>query len=190
LRSQTLSVQPDPGQARATSLGLAAARVMIGAVWLHEAHWKIPPNFGVFRNWVERPLEFPVFAPYNAIVEAVILPNFLLFAWTVLLLEAALGAFLVVGLATRLFALLGLAMTFPIFFSVANYSVTGEGGRTLSEWPSSYYMMMALHLAVLLTAAGRHYGLDGVLRDRWRADELADERAADRVPAKLHRLLS
>jgi thiosulfate dehydrogenase (quinone) large subunit len=154
-------------EARATAIGLAALRILIGWIWLHEAAWKIPPRFGVFQSWVERPLEFPVFAPYNAVVEAVILPNFLLFAWAVFLLEAALGAFLIVGLATRLWAAIGLLMSLPIFFSVANYSVTGEEGRTLSEWPSAYYMMIAIHLLLLLAAAGRHHGLDGVLRDRW-----------------------
>jgi thiosulfate dehydrogenase [quinone] large subunit len=159
----------ESAETRVAGIGLAILRITIGMVWLHEAAWKIPPSFGVFRNWVTRPLEFPVSTTYNAVVEAVILPNFILFAWTVLILEAALGAFLIVGLLTRLWAALGLMMSVPIYLSVANYSVTSAEGMTLSEWSWAYWMMMAIHAALLATGAGRHYGLDGVLRDSWAA---------------------
>lgn len=145
---------------------LAALRVVVGITWLHEAAWKVPPNFGALRSWVERPLEFPVLGAYNALVEAVILPNFTLFAWLTYLTEAALGAFLIVGLATRLWAAVGAAMTVPITLSVLNYSVSGDAG-TLTEWSYAYYMMLAIHVALLATAAGRAWGVDGVLRERW-----------------------
>jgi thiosulfate dehydrogenase [quinone] large subunit len=148
--------------------GLAILRVVVGITWLHEAAWKLPPEFGALRSWVSRPLEFPVLGAYNALVEAVILPNFTLFAWVTYLTEAALGAFLIVGLATRLWAAVGAAMTVPITLSVINYSVSGDGG-TLTEWSYAYYMMLAIHLALLATAAGRCWGLDGALRERWLA---------------------
>ncbi|MGI8873807.1 MAG: TQO small subunit DoxD [Egibacteraceae bacterium] len=148
--------------------GLAVLRVVAGVTWLHESAWKQPPAFSALRSWVERPLEFPVFAPYNAVVEALILPNLAAFGWLVYLTEAALGAFLIVGLATRLWAAVGAIMTVPIMLSVLNYSVTGDAG-TLEEWSYAYYMMLAIHVALFATAAGRGVALDGVLRPGWGA---------------------
>ena len=160
-----------PLEARAGLAGLAVLRITIGLVWMAEAWWKFPPEFGVLRRWVERPLEFPVFEPYNQVVEAVILPNFVLFGWTVFLAEAALAAFLLIGLATRLWAVIGMAMTVPIIFSVINYQVTGADGTTLGEWSWAYYMMLAIHAALLGTGGGRAYGLDAVLRPYWKASD-------------------
>jgi thiosulfate dehydrogenase (quinone) large subunit len=154
---------------RGAAIGVAVLRVTIGLVWMSEAWWKFPPSFGVLRRWVERPLEFPVFEPYNRVVETVILPNFTLFGWLVFFTEAMLAAFLIVGLATRLWSLVGIAMTVPIIFSVLNYQVTAADGTTLGEWSWAYYMMLAIHAALFATAGGRAYGLDGVLRPYWKA---------------------
>ncbi len=39
--------------------------------------------------------------------------------------------------------------------------------NTPGEWPWSYFLMLTVHVALFATAAGRFYGLDGVLRARW-----------------------
>lgn len=97
----------------------------------------------------------PVFGPYKWFVEEVVLPSFRFFGWVTLLTEAALGAFLLLGLATRLWALVGVGVSLAILLSVEHAP---------NEWPWSYYMMVIGHIALLLTAAGRAYGLDGVVR--------------------------
>ena len=45
-----------------------------------------------------------VFGPYAWLVDRLVLPNFTFFGWMVLLVEASLGAFLLIGLATRFWA--------------------------------------------------------------------------------------
>ncbi len=40
-----------------------------------------------------------------------------------------------------------------------------------NEWEWSYYLMILAHVALFATAAGRSYGLDGVLRPVWRRSE-------------------
>jgi thiosulfate dehydrogenase (quinone) large subunit len=86
------------------------------------------------------------------------LPNFTFFGWMVLLVEAALGAFLLIGLATRFWALIGIAQTVVIALSVLNAP---------HEWYWSYLLMLLVHVALFATAAGRYGGLDGLLRPGW-----------------------
>lgn len=140
-------------------------------MWIQNVFWKVPPDFGLARKadlyqYVNHAVEHPVLAPYAWIVEHVVLPNFVAFGWLTLLSEAALGAFLLVGLATRLWALVGVGQSVAIALSVL---------LTPGEWHWSYYLMVVGHLAVYATAAGRYYGVDAVLRPIWslRSDPVA-----------------
>jgi thiosulfate dehydrogenase [quinone] large subunit len=137
---------------------LAAVRIGLGFLWLGGAGWKVPPDFGGLREWTGFAVQYPVFQPYSWLVDHVVLPNFLIFAWGVLLVEASLGGFLLVGLGTRLWALVGIAQTTAIILSAL---------RAPHEWPWSYFLMFMAHFAIFATAAGRHYGIDGVLRPAW-----------------------
>ena len=100
----------------------------------------------------------PVLAPYSRLVETVVLPNIAVFGWVTLLTEAGLGAFLLIGLATRFWALVGILQTLAITLSVLNAP---------NEWHWSYYLMLLAHVVLLGTAAGRSFGLDGVFRPIW-----------------------
>jgi thiosulfate dehydrogenase (quinone) large subunit len=156
----------DPLAASRLSRALVAVlRIGVAILWINNLSWKNPPSFGQgerpsglyeFTRWA---VDHPVFRPYAWIVEHLVLPNFKVFAWGVLLIEAALGAFLLIGLATRFFALLGIAQSLAITFSVANAP---------NEWLWSYLLMLLAHAAIFATAAGRYGGLDGVLRPLWR----------------------
>jgi thiosulfate dehydrogenase [quinone] large subunit len=154
---------------RAARIGLAAVRVMVALLWVQNAGWKTPPDFGAdsspvrgLRKFTGYAVEHEVFPPYAWLVDNVVLPNFTLFGWVVLLTEASLGAFLLVGLATRLWAVVGIAQTLAITLSVLNAP---------EEWHWSYFLMLIAHVALLATAAGRAYGLDGLLRPRWRRSD-------------------
>lgn len=148
---------------RFSSVTLAILRVGIAVLWIQNASWKVPPDFGAVADrglyfWASQAVEHPVFAPYSRFVEAVVLPNIVVFGWFTLLTEAAIGAFLLIGLATRFWALVGLAQTVAITLSVLNAP---------HEWHWSYVMMLLIHLTLIGTAAGRHYGLDGMFRPTW-----------------------
>lgn len=128
-------------------------------MWLEGgAAWKTPPEFAGLHDWTTKAVRYPVFQPYSWLVEHLVLPNFLVFAWAVLLLEAALGGFLLVGLGTRFWAVAGMAQTVAITLSALHAP---------GEWPWSYFLMFMAHFAVFATAAGRHFGVDGVLRPAW-----------------------
>lgn len=143
---------------------LAMVRIGVGLLWLQNVGWKTPPNFGrgdppggLYLS-ASYAVSHEVLRPYAWLMERFVLPNFTFFGWMVLLVEAALGAFLLIGLATRFWALIGIAQTVVIALSVLNAP---------HEWYWSYSLMLLVHVALFATAAGRYAGLDGVLRPGW-----------------------
>jgi thiosulfate dehydrogenase [quinone] large subunit len=143
---------------------LAVIRIGVALLWLQNLGWKTPPDFGrgdppggLYLS-ASYGVSHEVLRPYAWLMERYVLPNFTFFGWLVLTVEAALGAFLLIGLATRLWALVGIAQTVAIALSVLNAP---------NEWYWSYLLMLLVHLALFATAAGRYAGLDGVLRPSW-----------------------
>lgn len=157
---------------------IAVVRVAAGVLWIQNAGWKQPPRFGEgdpptgLYLWTSYAVEHQVFGPYAWLVEHVVLPNFQPFGWLVLVTEAALGAFLLTGLLTRLWALIGMAQTTVIALSALNAP---------HEWVWSYVLMFLVHAALFATAAGRYAGLDGVLRPRWVASPARSARLLARA---------
>lgn len=148
-----------------TRVVIAAVRIAVGLMWLQNVNWKRPPDFGSIRGnglyeFTSDAVHHPVHAPFTWLVQNVILPHFVLFGWLVLILEFCLGAFLIVGFLTRLWAVLGVLQALAITLSVLN---------TPGEWQWSYYLMFAAQFVILATAAGRVLGVDGLLRPQWSA---------------------
>jgi len=162
-----VGVPADPlATSRLSRVLVAVLRVGLALLWIQNSSWKTPPDFGRgaepsgLYKFTSYAVEHPVFPPYAWLVEHAVLPNFVFFGWLVLIVEASLGAFLLIGLATRLWALIGIGQTLAITLSVLNAP---------HEWHWSYLLMVLLHVAVFATAAGRFAGLDGVLRPRWQS---------------------
>lgn len=165
--SATTTAVPADEPTRLTRGGLAVLRIGIALLWIQNASWKAPPDFGQGANdglyfFTRFAVDFPVLPPFTSFIEAVVLPNFAVFGWLTLVTEAALGAFLLVGLLTRFWALVGIAQSLAILFSVLNAP---------NEWHWSYYLMILAHVAIFVTAAGRSFGVDGVLRPAWAASD-------------------
>lgn len=151
-----------PAHDRAAAVSAVLVRVVVGLLWLENLTWKAPPSFGADDNsglyfFTSEAVRYPVFAPFSALVENVILPNFGPFGWGVFLVEICLAVFLILGVATRFWALVGIAQSIAIFLSL---------GAAPNEWKWSYFLMMAAHLAVFGFAAGRVWGIDSRLRAR------------------------
>lgn len=157
---------------RTTQVLLAFFRVGVALLWIENAGWKTPPDFSSLRGFTTEAIEHPVFPPFTWVVENLVLPNFVFFGWMTLLVEASLGAFLLVGLATRFWALVGIGQSLAITMSVLNAP---------NEWEWSFYLMILAHVALFATAAGRSYGLDQALRPGWRASSGALSRALLRL---------
>ncbi len=147
---------------RAARWSMLLVRLAVAYLWIENLDWKVPPDFGQADRaglwaFTHGAIEHPVLPAYSALVESVILPNFVPFGWGVLLAEIALGAFLLLGLGTRLWALVGFVQSFVIYLTV---------GAQPHEWPWTYVLMMLAHLAIFAVAAGRVAGVDAWLRRR------------------------
>ncbi|MCB5275676.1 hypothetical protein BJG92_03227 [Arthrobacter sp. SO5] len=143
--------------------GIFVVRVGVALLWIQNVAWKVPPDFGERENtglylFTNFAIDHPVFPPFTWFVENTVLPAFPLFGWMTLFMEAGLGAFLLIGLATRFWAVVGVIQSLAISMSVLNAP---------NEWHWAYYLMILVHIAIFATAAGRCYGVDGVLRPRW-----------------------
>ncbi|MGI9155385.1 MAG: DoxX family protein [Marmoricola sp.] len=134
-------------------------RVGVALLWIENVGWKRPPDFSSLHRYTDDAVDHPVLAPYSWLVTHLVLPHFTFFAWATLAVESCLGVFLLLGLATRFWALVGVAQSVVITLSVLNAP---------NEWEWSYYLMILVHLGVFAAAAGRSYGLDAALRPRWR----------------------
>lgn len=130
-------------------------RVTAGMLWLSNVIWKVPPGFGGLRNFVAFGADHPVAPLYPWAVRTLILPNMGPFGWITLVVEVTLAALLLCGVFTRAAAAVGFLQSIAIGLSVANAP---------EEWYWAYALMAALHAAVWVTAAGRTWGVDSLLR--------------------------
>ena len=147
---------PTPGEVVRTLYVLAGLRILLGVLWLANLAWKLPPDFGEddpegllysFRLAEEH----AVIGPLQDLVREVVIPHFTLFGWLVFLAELAAGVLLVLGLWTRLGALLGLVKEVAITLLVV---------RAPEEWVWTYVLFVAVGIAVLVTPSGSRLSLD------------------------------
>src|SRR5262245_44658505 len=111
----------DPlSESRLSRVLIAAFRVVVALLWIQNCGWKAPPDFAVLKEFTRDGVDHPVLAPWAWLVQHVILPNFTIFGWLTLILEASLGGFLLIGLLTRFWALVGIAQTLAITLTVLN----------------------------------------------------------------------
>jgi len=138
---------------------LAILRISYGILWLQQAMWKVPPDFGMAHGnglyyWTKEMAKYSFLAPHKFFVESVVLPHFLIFAWVTLLTELFIGFSHLLGVLNRLGALAALAMSTNLLIGL---------GRDPAEWYWSYLMLVGFAALFLSTHPGRVFGLDGWL---------------------------
>ncbi len=129
---------------------ISLARMLLGVLWLGTLRWKLPPDFDGgsergLREWLELMVEHAAFSSYGVFIESVVIPNFLFFAWVLFLTELFVGLGLLLGIATRGAALVGLILSLNLL--VGLLEVPGE-------WPWSYILMAMWHGTILVSGAG------------------------------------
>lgn len=139
-----------------------AVRITAGMLWLTNLAWKVPPTFGEESGrglyaFTRIGVEHPILPPYTWLLENVILPNFALFGWAVLISETAVAASLLSGTFTRAGAILGAAQGAVIGLTV---------GRGPEEWGWGYILLIAVHLAILALPGATRWSVDAVLARR------------------------
>lgn len=132
-------------------LTLSVIRIVLGVFWLLQLTWKPPPGFGCpsegFCFWLDQEIQYPVIQLYANFVSTVIRPNVILFGWITTVVEVSIGILLVLGLFTRLGALVGTLWSINLLIGLAN--VPHEQG-----WYYAFLIMLNL-VFVSLGATGQ-----------------------------------
>ena len=146
-----MSVLTHRVDAATTRWGPTVLRWTAALLWLANVNWKVPPDFGrsgerctALCRYVEAGADFPVVPGSAWFFDTIAAPNLAAFGWITLISESILVVLLVSGRFVRSAAVLGMAMSAGIGLAVANAE---------HEWYWSYLLMIALHVAILVTAS-------------------------------------
>ncbi len=134
---------------------LAVLRIGVGAYWLYEQHWKLPPDFGLdaprgLMFAFQESAAHPTVHLYGDFIQRVVIPHFHVFGWLLLLTEACIGLSLFLGAWTKVGALGGVLQAVNLLVAQAS---TPEG-------PWIYFGILAANLCVLALPTERSLSLD------------------------------
>jgi hypothetical protein len=143
---------------------LAVGRIALGAYWLWEQHWKLPPEFGIHDSRglmfsFQSSIDHPTLGLYRTFLQEVVVPNFFLFGWLVFVSETLIGLSLTLGLFTRAGGILG---------TLESINLLVAQGAT-AEGPWLYLGLVGANLTVVLTPSNRELSMDHVLAPRLRS---------------------
>src|SRR6266481_744562 len=154
---------------------LALARILYGALWWQQSKWKVPSDdFGRKSGgglwfWVQQEIQYPTVVAYKEFLVNVLVPHWTFFGYMTLVTETFIGVTLILGLFTRLGALVALGMAVNITLGILSVP---------HEWGWTYTMLIAFAAIFLLTGAGRSFGVDAFLRPRLENAAAGGNRAA------------
>lgn len=145
--------------AGARDVALAVGRIAVGAYWLYEQHWKLPPDFGLHQPRgllfsFEQSIAHPTLGIYATFLRDVVVPHFHLFGWLLFAGEVTIGTSLALGAFTKTGAALGTLQAANLIVAM---------GRT-PEGPWIYVAILAANVAVLATPSDRRLSLDRLRR--------------------------
>ena len=121
--------------------------------------WKIPPNYDGLAFWMKQMVDHASIPLQGQLVQDIVLPNIALFGPLLYGVEVLIGASLMLGLLTRLGAILGALMAINLWLGL--YSAP-------NEWPWTYGFLIIIQLVFVLDPPGRSLGVDVLLRQRRR----------------------
>jgi thiosulfate dehydrogenase [quinone] large subunit len=139
---------------------LALARILYGYLWWQQSGWKVPSDDfgrksgGGLWYWVQQQIQYPTLAAHKDFLVNVMIPNWTLFGWMVLITETFIGATLILGLGTRLGSLVAIGMAANITIGILSVP---------HEWGWTYTMLIMFPVLFMLTGAGRSLGVDAFL---------------------------
>lgn len=143
----------DPAQRTGTAIGILVLRFFTGTMWWQQSLWKIPPNESGLIYWTKQEVAHAAVPLQSFLVNAVLLQHITIFGPLVYATEVAIGISMILGLFTRLGALLGVAMGINLWLGL--YSAPGE-------WPWTYFFLIIIMGLFWLTPPGRVLGFDAL----------------------------
>jgi uncharacterized membrane protein YphA (DoxX/SURF4 family) len=157
---------------------LGLARILYGLLWWQQSKWKVPSDDfgrksgGGLWYWVHQEIQFPTLNAYKDFLVNVMIPHWTFFGWMTLITETFIAVTLILGLFTRLGALVALGMAANITIGIVSVP---------HEWGWTYTMLIMLPALFLLADAGRSFGLDSFLAPRLESAQSRGSRLAGLV---------
>jgi len=142
---------------------IALARIVYGLLWWQQSKWKVPSDDfgrksgGGLWYWVHQEIQYPTVTAYKDFLVNVMIPHWTFFGYLTLITETFIGVTLILGLFTRLGALVALGMAMNITLGILSVP---------HEWVWTYTMLITFAAIFLLTGAGRSVGVDAFLGPR------------------------
>jgi len=139
---------------------IALARIVYGLLWWQQSKWKVPSDDfgrksgGGLWYWVQQEIQYPTVTAYKDFLVNVMIPNWTFFGYMTLITETFIGVTLILGLFTRLGALVAVGMAANITIGILSVP---------HEWVWTYVMLIMFAALFLLTRAGRSIGVDSFL---------------------------
>jgi uncharacterized membrane protein YphA (DoxX/SURF4 family) len=157
----------DPAQRMLRHFWMWLMRLLIGGLWWQQTLWKLPPTYtdspdgvsGGLHYWIGEMVQYAAFDWQRTFVAQVVQPNFYIFAPQIYAAEVVIAVSLLLGLFTRIGALLGTLMGINLWLGLY---------RAPYEWPWAYFFLVLLQITFLVYAAGRSLGIDALLYRRRR----------------------
>lgn len=153
--------------------GMVAARLIIGYLWITQIGWKMPPTFGCPANfavstslqqrtsglcdWTGLMAIYSKVPLHAAFVKNIVIPNISWMGWGIWLMEVIIAGSLILGLFTRLGALIGFIQAVNLYIGLTALPF---------EWYWTYGMLYTLQLIFFFVPPGRTLGLDAWLRPK------------------------
>lgn len=153
--------------------GMVAARLIIGYLWITQIAWKMPPTFGCPSNfavstslqqrtsglcdWTGLMAIYSKVPLHAAFVKNIIIPNISWMGWGIWLMEVIIAGSLILGLFTRLGALIGFIQAVNLYIGLTALPF---------EWYWTYGMLYTLELIFFFVPPGRTLGVDAWLRPK------------------------
>ena len=149
-----LAWRGDPAQRSIRHVGVGVLRVLVGTMWWQQSLWKVPPHYdwGLI-HWMQEMVEHASTSLQSDLVRDLVLPNIAFFGPLVYAIEVAIAVSLILGVATRVGALLGALMAINLWLGL--YNAPGE-------WPWTYMFLVILQLIYLIDPPGRSLGVDAL----------------------------
>ena len=145
----------EPAQRTVSSIGIWMLRLVVGAMWWQQSLWKIPPNYDGLTYWMQQMVDHASIELQSTIVAQVVLPNIAVFGPLLYLVEVAIGVSLMLGLLSRVGALLGGLMAINLWLGL--YSAP-------NEWPWTYFFLIVIQVLFVIDPPGRSLGADTLVR--------------------------
>ena len=154
----------DQSQRSVTHVWNWLARLVMGAMWWQQSLWKLPPTYtdqpdgsGGLHYWIGEMAKYSAFDFQRNFVQKVVEPHFYFFAPQVYSIEVLIAISLIVGLFSRVGALLGALMAANLWLGLY---------RAPYEWPWTYFFLMVIQITFVVYPPGRSLGIDALLTRR------------------------